>query len=355
MSPLAMAPAWSAGKSQGPTVVAEGLNNPRQLSFDGDKLYVAEAGTGGSGPCLEGPEGQVCFGTSGAVTRIDRRGQRQVITELPSLAAPDGSNAIGASDVLVKGKSYSLLLGLALDPALRAGLGEQGSQLATFQEGRFGGDRQVVADLGAHESATDPDGAGPDSNPTGMVFSGDSTYVADAGGNSLIKLRHNREISTIATLPPQMADAPPFLGLPEGTQIPSQAVPTSVAVGPDGALYVSQLTGMPFPVGGSSITRFKAGEEARVVATGLTNVTDLAWYRGSLYAIQLTDEGMLNVPEGQLPSGSLVKIVDGAPQTVVDDLVAPYGIAFNKGSAYITTCAICAGNGNVIKVKLAKH
>jgi hypothetical protein len=27
-----------------------------------------------------------------------------------------------------------------------------------------------------------------------------------------------------------------------------QAVPTNVAIGPDGAAYVSQLTGVPFPV-----------------------------------------------------------------------------------------------------------
>ena len=59
-------------------------------------------------------------------------------------------------------------------------------------------------------------------------------------------------ISTVAVFPDRLALAPPFLGLPPGTQIPMQAVPTAVAEGPDGALYVSQLTGFPFPVGGST-------------------------------------------------------------------------------------------------------
>jgi hypothetical protein len=34
-----------------------------------------------------------------------------------------------------------------------------------------------------------------------------------------------------------------------------QAVPTSVAVAPDGAYYVGQLTGFPFPVGGARVFR----------------------------------------------------------------------------------------------------
>ncbi|MEV4601471.1 hypothetical protein AB0K15_29235 [Amycolatopsis sp. NPDC049253] len=42
--------------------------------------------------------------------------------------------------------------------------------------------------------------------------------------------------------PVKMAPAPPALGLPPGTKIPVQSVPTSVVVGPDGALYVSELS-----------------------------------------------------------------------------------------------------------------
>jgi hypothetical protein len=39
-------------------VIATGLDNPRGLDFGPDgALYVAEAGRGGDGPCIAGPEG----------------------------------------------------------------------------------------------------------------------------------------------------------------------------------------------------------------------------------------------------------------------------------------------------------
>ena len=82
--------------------VASGLDNPRQLSFSGHSLYVAEAGRGGAGPCVPSPEGgESCFGLSGAITRVNRWGSHRVVTGLPSLADPDGGGALGPSDVLV--------------------------------------------------------------------------------------------------------------------------------------------------------------------------------------------------------------------------------------------------------------
>lgn len=80
-------------------MIARGLNNPRRLAFDlHGALYVAEAGKGGNGKCITGPEGnQECFGTSGSVTRIARGHQARVLTGLPSLAARDGTGATGPS------------------------------------------------------------------------------------------------------------------------------------------------------------------------------------------------------------------------------------------------------------------
>ena len=53
-------------------VIASGLFNPRGLDFgpDGAQLYVAEAGSGGTGPCIVGSDGLTkCYGATGAVTR----------------------------------------------------------------------------------------------------------------------------------------------------------------------------------------------------------------------------------------------------------------------------------------------
>src|SRR5438132_14309987 len=67
------------------TVLASGLDSPRGLAFGPEgALYVAEAGRGGTGPCLNSPEGgQACYGASGAVTRIWRGTQQRLATGLP--------------------------------------------------------------------------------------------------------------------------------------------------------------------------------------------------------------------------------------------------------------------------------
>jgi hypothetical protein len=44
-----------------------------------------------------------------------------------------------------------------------------------------------------------------------------------------------------------------------GTRVPAEAVPTAVAVGPDGAYYVSELTGFPFSKGAARIWRVAPG------------------------------------------------------------------------------------------------
>ena len=71
--------------------------------------------------------------------------------------------------------------------------------------------------------------------------------------------------------PQRPVDAPSALGLPPGTQLLMDAVPTSVALGPDGAFYVSELTDFPFPVEGARIYRVVPGEEPQVYAEGFTN------------------------------------------------------------------------------------
>src|SRR5688500_17484342 len=70
----------------GVTTVATGFDNPRGLAFAPDgTLYVAEAGRGGSGPCFTGPEsGEVCFGTTGAVSMVRQGRKIPVLTGLPS-------------------------------------------------------------------------------------------------------------------------------------------------------------------------------------------------------------------------------------------------------------------------------
>ncbi|SDS46971.1 hypothetical protein SAMN04488543_1791 [Friedmanniella luteola] len=325
-------------------VVATGLDNPRQMSFSGGALYVAEAGEGGTADCAAGPEGRVCFGKSGSITRVTARGQRRVVTGLPSLAGETtGANAIGAGDVKVYGHRYAVLLGLGADPTSRVGKTPGYEKLATLSTGRLGSSRlRVVADIGAKEIRSNPEPTDLDSNPVGLLSTGRSTYVADAGGNTVYKVGRHGKVRTVAVLP-----SVPAAGFPD-----ADAVPTSVAQGPDGALYVSQLTGFPFPVGGSSIWRVVPGHAPTRYATGLTNVTDLAFDRhGHLYAVQIAANGLL---AGEAARGSVVRVRPGhsTHTTILGGLIAPYGIALHDGAAYVTIHATEKNAGQVLRIPL---
>ncbi len=349
-----------------PVVVATGLDNPRQLAFShqGD-LYVAEAGAGGTGPCSTGPEGgTVCFGLSGAVTKISHGTQKQVVTGLPSIGGQgDGAQAIGPADLaFTDGNRFVLSLGLGADPAVRDSLPAGGELLGTLQsvklhgghhgsKHRHGDNRsaklRTIADLAAHEAATNPID-NPDSDPTGVLVTRRGIVATDSGGNTLVSATWRGDVTTLAAFPDVSVEFPPG----SGEEVPMQSVPTDVVRGPDGALYVSELTGFPFPQGGAHIYRIAPGQAPTVYASGLTNVTSLAFDRkGSLYAVELASTGLLNGPVG-----AVVKVApDGSgesTQVVAGDLFAPYGIAIRHGSAYVTTGSVAAGAGQVMRIPL---
>ena len=300
-------------------------------------------------PSPEDPEDVVCFGLSGSITRISGTRQHRVVTELPSIAdKTTGGSASGPSGVIATGgNKLTIMIGLGANPELRD-MNPELAQMGTIVESHWrNGNTTTLADIAGHEGATDPDD--PDSNPVSILRQGSSYVVADAGGNTVVRASKQGATSTIAELPNQLATAPPFLGLPPGTQIPVQAVPTSVAVGPDGAYYVSQLTGFPFEKGLAKIYRIGTDGTLSVYAQGLTNVTDLAFADdGTLYAVQISTDGLLNGP-----IGALVKVNPGdAPEVVAGGLFAPYGLALSGRAAYVTTGSVLAGDGEVVRIPL---
>jgi hypothetical protein len=324
-------------------VIASGLDNPRGLAFANDgSLLVAESGRGGPGPCFPGPEGEVCFGTSGAVTRIDRGRQQRVLDGLPSIAAPDGSRAIGPSDVAPKGRGQAFVtFGLGADPAVRDQL-PQLADLARLVRARLGpGSWTNVADIGDFEAAQNPDGQLPDTNPNSVLGVPSGHVVADAGGNALLHVGNRGAVSTLAVFPDR----------PVGP-ISMDAVPTSVVQGPDGAFYVGQLTGFPFPVGGARVYRVVPGQAPQVVAEGFTNIIDIAFgRRGELFVLEMFHNGLTSGD----PTGALIRVRgDGSREIVMSDgLITPGGLAVQGRFAYVSNCGTCAAGGEVLRIDVS--
>lgn len=335
-------------------VLATGLDNPRGIDIGRfGTIYIAEAGRGGTEPCITGPdEAELCAGATGALTRIRHGEQHRVLTGLPSIADPaSGDEALGPHDVALTGFGGAyLVMGLGGDPALREELGPLGPDFGRLYKVWFGHVR-AVADLAGFEAEENPDGEEPNSNPFSVVTRWGRTAVVDAGGNTLFRVGHGGDISTLAVFPPRIVPAPP--GIPDlPPELPTQSVPTSVVVGPDGAYYVSELTGFPFVPGAARIHRVVPGSDPEVYAEGFTNVTDLAFgHDGSLYVLEIATNGLLSGDE----TGALKRIApDGLVETVVSEgLVAPTGLAVGrKGEIYVSNHGASAGIGEVLRIRL---
>ena len=122
------------------TTVVSNLDNPRGLVIGSDgRLYVAEAGHGGS-DCpagAKGPEGQpVCFGTTGAFTRIAGGRATRLTTGLASIASPNGAGAEGLSALAQSASGqWALLMALSSHETI-PGLSPADTQASNSQLGR---------------------------------------------------------------------------------------------------------------------------------------------------------------------------------------------------------------------------
>jgi glucose/arabinose dehydrogenase len=152
----------------------------------------------------------------------------------------------------------------------------------------------------------------------------------------------NGKVSTVAMFP----------SLPNPTPIgpPSvEPVPTSVARGPDGALYVGQLTGFPFAQGAASDYRLVPGQAPAVYCGGFKTIMDIAFGPGgSLYVVENATGGVFFAPG----TGQLTRVApDCSRETVLVGLDRPTSVAVDQGGAiYVTNHGVAAGAGEVLRV-----
>jgi len=90
-----------------------------------------------------------------------------------------------------------------------------------------------------------------------------------------------------SSLPDERVNGPEALFVTPGPFGLRDGVPTDVVVGPDGAYYVSTLTGFPFTADTAIVYRVVPGQAPTPYAWNLTALTDLAFGAdGSLYVLQ---------------------------------------------------------------------
>ena len=345
-------------------VVADHLNNPRGLSpAPGGGLYLAEAGSGGDVCVAGGEQGQTCVGLTGSFDLVTSHGVKRIVTGLLSGSGQGGIAAEGPVSVSRgPGGTFYGQFGLNSHEVPPAGAIPANLRAAALTElGHL-----VLA--APHSSVRDASDVGdqdwtwtstrvnlapkdfPDANPNSVLYSGGHRYVVDAGANILVDVKRNA-----------VAKVRAFFGVPAGSQ--SDSVPTCVARGPDGALYVGELLGGFYAPGHAHIWRVVPGHAPKVWATGLSTVQGCGFGRdGAFYATEFQVAG-LNEDPGANPAGDVVRIDRHGQRTHlgVGKLFFPSGFAAGSdGAIYVSNCSIapagsmgphlCPTGGQVVRI-----
>ena len=329
------------------TVVADGLNNPRGLAFVDGHLWVAEAGSGGS-ECLPTPGAPAvptCFGLTGSIDRIDGSSVKHVFTDIASSAASNGGQAVGADGISVSGDQIytvtaesDFAVPTGLSPALSAALFDQLGHLSRGSIEEHDQSLSPVSNVGAFDYAWSNQHKSlvpaqfPDANPYGVFADGSHVFVADAASNTLDEVDSRNGSEKILAFVPN----PPH----------SDAVPTCVAEGPDGALYVGQLTGVGNGAGVANVYRWTAGTGLTVWKTGFSAITGCGFGKdGSFYVTELDKVGF---PPSGPPGGDVIKIAKNGTRTTLGtgQLFFPNGFAAgDDGAIYVSNWSVAPGSG----------
>jgi hypothetical protein len=215
----------------------------------------------------------------------------------------------------------------------------------------------------------DQDDFATESNPYGLVAlpSGDA-LVTDAANNDLLRVTPAGDVTTVARFDLETVSTD---HLPPGypPTLTAEAVPTTVAIGPDGWAYVGELKGFPFRPGTSHVWRVDPGDHdafcsvntpdpaCTVVAEGFTAIEDIAFnqHNGALYVYELAADGVLAYEEGlqsgDFPPAVLLKVMkDRRTELAAGQLSQPGGVAVaHDGTVFVTDGVF--SDGRLVRVR----
>ena len=274
------------------------------------------------------------------------------------LRGPDRGTTFEATDPLN-------LIDVAISPLDGTGWGIGGDGVLYHQLA----DGTVVAVLTiADYQQGDPDPVDQDnfpeeSNPYGLAVTRDGdALVADAAGNDLIRVSPDGDATTVARFDLETV-------APGET---AEAVPTSVAIGKHGTIYVGELKGAPFLPGTSHVWRIDPdAEEAlcstndperdcKVAAAGFTAIQDIAIDRksGTLYVYELAADGVpafeAGFENGDFPPAVLLKVKSRKKRTelLAGRLSQPGGVAVSRnGTVFVTDNVFTPQAGRLLRLR----
>ena len=350
----------------GVTVLASGLNNPRGLTWAHGKLWLAEAGRGGT-DCptgVLGPDGQpVCYGPTSSIDVIAPGRVTRVVTGLLSFSSPNGLAAEGVEAVAPAAKGLLAVFGASVvgtftefpetshltpsdDRLARAELG----MLATAKGHRVA----ATADVGdsdyswtaVHQNLV-PDQY-PDANPNAVLPVGATTYVADAGANTLSSVDNAGNVHQLAFIPNN--------GMSDG-------VPTCLAVGSNGLIYIGELAPGARAGGSNVYTYNPKSKRLKLWKSGFNTVDGCGFdANGSFYVVELQSHGFNPSPTGN-PAGDVIRIAKNGKRTVLGagKLFFPQGFATDgKHHIYVSNWSVQPGTsiapgaptGQVVRINI---
>jgi hypothetical protein len=299
------------------------------------------------------PDGGLLVADSGAGVIELRRGAGGVVAELPFVTdvAPIGRGTMWAVTSPPDGWLYRV--------------------------SRSGTPRRI-ADISGFEANVNPDGGVIESNPFDLArLGGGRVLVADAAANAVLIANRRGGVDWVATLPVEFVsteNVKSLAGCPDApdefafvcdlpAEIPAEAVATSVAVGPDGAYYVSELKGFPAPVGESKVWRIAPGTRhadcgsssaCSVVADDFTSIIDITFGPdGTLHVVELDEASWLALELGFGTGGSVNACTWGSFACDVEagDLPIPMAAAVTKsGRVFAAILALVPGEARVIAI-----
>jgi len=314
------------------STVATGLDNPRDMAVGADgNLYLAEAGHGGS-ECVKGALGEECIGFTSGISKVDpwSGSHHRLVTDLFSTSEPGGFGATGVDGISIWGnRAFAVETGST--DALSSALSPGAHFKASWQVGRLGefetnGHGRAVADVGhfdyqwskAHKELV-PEQF-PDANPYAVLATQWGELVLDAASNTLDSVSPSGVVQVQTFIP-----NPPV----------SDAVPTCLDRGPDGAIYIGELTGAGNEPGAGIVWRWTPGHLTEW-ARGLTAVTGCGFAAdGQFYALEFSTLGLIKAAPG---TGALVRVPphSTSPTTIVSGLSFPGGFAAAGHSVYFS-------------------